>query len=159
MAAEPAPSAEVGSASGGLPVRPLLKPGVRRVWRDPETLQLGRDPARAVVVTDVDDPVWQLLSRLDGQSTLDGLLGSGLLPREVGRDLLARLDAAGMLDDAAATSRPLSSFTAARRAQLQPEYDARAAQARGGRRRGPRPGRFDHRAAARGLRGRSGAGP
>jgi hypothetical protein len=124
MAAEPAPSNEGGTASGGLPVRPLLKPGVRRVWRDPATLQLGRDPARAVVVTDVDDPVWQLLSRLDGQSTTEGLLASSSLPSEVGRDLLARLDAAGMLDDAAATSRPLASFTAARRAQLRPEYDA-----------------------------------
>lgn len=46
--------------------RPLLDPALRRVWRDPQTLQLGLDPVRAVVIEGVDPPLAGLLRRMDG---------------------------------------------------------------------------------------------
>jgi bacteriocin biosynthesis cyclodehydratase domain-containing protein len=46
--------------------RPTLLPGLRRLWRDRRTLQLGVDPARAVVLDLPDARVAQLLDLLDG---------------------------------------------------------------------------------------------
>ena len=32
-------------------MRPAIKPGLLMVWRDPDTLQIGIDPRRAVALT------------------------------------------------------------------------------------------------------------
>lgn len=50
-------------------MRPVLKPALRRLWRDETTLQLGVDPTRAVVLADVGATEARLLAALDG--TLD----------------------------------------------------------------------------------------
>jgi bacteriocin biosynthesis cyclodehydratase domain-containing protein len=54
--------------SGG-PFRPRLNPALRRLWRDPHTLQLGIDPVRALVISDIDTATVRFLAGLDGQRT------------------------------------------------------------------------------------------
>ena len=49
-----------------MPVRPMLKPALRRVWRDTATVQLGVDPETAVLLADVDREAAQVLDLLDG---------------------------------------------------------------------------------------------
>jgi hypothetical protein len=47
-------------------LRPTLLPGLARVWRDPHTLQLGLDPARAVLIEMPDPGAARILDLLDG---------------------------------------------------------------------------------------------
>jgi bacteriocin biosynthesis cyclodehydratase domain-containing protein len=47
-------------------LRPILLPGLTPVWRGTHTLQLGLDPARAVVIDLPDPRLAQLLDLLDG---------------------------------------------------------------------------------------------
>src|SRR4029453_12714286 len=54
--------------------RPTLLPAVRRLWRDPHRLQLGTDPARAVVVELADPGQARLLDLRDGSHTERGLI-------------------------------------------------------------------------------------
>jgi len=107
-----------------LPQRPQLKPGVRRLWRDTHTLQVGHRAEHAVLVDTDNDAVWALLASMDGQHTLGDLLAITHLPAHDLATLLTELAAAGLLDDAALSSRPLTGVSTARRAQLQPEHDA-----------------------------------
>ncbi|CAJ64657.1 MULTISPECIES: ThiF family adenylyltransferase [Frankia] len=79
-------------------MRPILKPGLRRLWHNSSTLQLGIDPARAVLVTDLGPPHAALLEALDGRRTLQQLRHDG---GAAARDLLDLLGRAGLLDDAA----------------------------------------------------------
>jgi hypothetical protein len=120
----PAAGAPTGAHPRPLPQRPALRPGVHRLWRGPEQLQLGRDPRRAVVVTEVDDAVWDLLQQLDGRHTTDALLASARVDTATALALLHRLDAAGLIDDAAADRRTTARLTVTRRDQLAPEQQA-----------------------------------
>ena len=52
----------------------MLKPALRRLWRDTGTLQLGVDPERAVVLADVDPSAAQVLECLDGTRDTAGVL-------------------------------------------------------------------------------------
>lgn len=81
-------------------MRPALKPALSRLWRDETTLQLGVDPARAVVLTDLSPGDRTFLNRLDGTSGLDLLLSESLDPLAAAR-LLGYLGDAGALDDLA----------------------------------------------------------
>jgi hypothetical protein len=88
-------------------VRPLLKPALRRLWRDETTLQLGVDPARAVVLADVGPTETRLLAALDG--TLDragvGRAAAALgVPMHAADRLLDVLIAADVLDDGCAAA-------------------------------------------------------
>jgi hypothetical protein len=47
-------------------LRPTLLPGLPRVWRSPNTLQLGLDPARAVLIDLPDPGAARMLDLLDG---------------------------------------------------------------------------------------------
>lgn len=82
------------------PVKPLLNPALRRLWRDESTLQLGLDCGPALVVHAVDPPTRWTLARLTGQHTLEQIVGEaaaeGQDPDAV-RRLLAELWAAGAL--------------------------------------------------------------
>jgi hypothetical protein len=80
-------------------VRPVLKPGLRRLWRDGATLQLGVDPNRAVILTDLTPAAVNALDALDGSRSLETLL-TELCPQA--RDLVVAVEAAGLLDDATA---------------------------------------------------------
>ncbi|MGN6333217.1 MAG: ThiF family adenylyltransferase [Motilibacteraceae bacterium] len=85
-------------------MRPLLNPALRRTWRDETTMQLGTDPARAVVLTGVDTPTRRLLAALDGtRSTADVVALGVRLGVPVGQvhRLLDLLDETGALVDAA----------------------------------------------------------
>ncbi len=87
-------------------MHPMLKPAMRRSWRDRDTLQFGVDPAHAVVLGPVDDPAARFLTLLDGTRG-PGLLREeaatlGLPPDRADR-LLGVLADGGVLDDADST--------------------------------------------------------
>jgi hypothetical protein len=81
-------------------LRPTLLPGLRRLWRDPRTLQLGQDPARAVVLRLANPTAARLLDLLDGRHTersaLEHAARCGVPPAEA-RELLDALHAAGLV--------------------------------------------------------------
>jgi hypothetical protein len=91
-------------------VRPLLLPSVRRLWRDRETLQLGRLPGRAVVLAGLDDGTRTVLTLLDGtrdEAQLQREAAARGCPPDRTAALLSLLDDAGMLGDAAAGPPPV----------------------------------------------------
>jgi hypothetical protein len=83
----------------------MIKPALRRGWRDRRTLQYGVAPAHAVLLEPVDDPTAAFLDLLDGTRSVERLRDEadrvGLPPGAADR-LLGRLRDAGVLDDAAA---------------------------------------------------------
>lgn len=80
--------------------RPILLPGLPRAWRDPHTLQLGLDPARAVLLDLRDPSTAGLLDLLDGTRTETALLAQardrGIRPDQA-RALLVTLQTAGLV--------------------------------------------------------------
>jgi hypothetical protein len=88
------------SGGGG---RPLLPPALRTVWRSGSALQLGLDPARAVVLDGVDEPLVRALLDLDGTRTEPEVLAAaadaGVDPLAFGT-VLAQLRAGGLLAEA-----------------------------------------------------------
>jgi bacteriocin biosynthesis cyclodehydratase domain-containing protein len=88
-------------------MRPLLLPALRRLWRDRSTLQLGLDPARAVLVCDMPPTAPALLDRLDGTSDLEQVLTAARddgLDRAAAAHLIGVLVRAGAVVDAAAST-------------------------------------------------------
>ncbi|ADP78848.1 ThiF family adenylyltransferase [Pseudofrankia inefficax] len=80
-------------------MRPVLKPGLRRLWRDGSTLQLGVDPSRALVLPEVTPAHATALAALDGSRT-HARLAQDEDPATVA--LVHLLGEAGLLDDATA---------------------------------------------------------
>ncbi|MFR9674283.1 ThiF family adenylyltransferase [Streptomyces sp. TR02-1] len=82
---------------------PLIKPALRRCWRDRRTVQYGVAPSHAVLLEPVQDATAAFLDLLDGTRSVPRLreeahrLG---LPAAAADGLLERLAAAGVLDDA-----------------------------------------------------------
>jgi bacteriocin biosynthesis cyclodehydratase domain-containing protein len=78
-------------------MRPTLVPNLRRLWRDAQTLQIGSDPDRAVVLRLSRPAASRALDLLDGSATTAGLLAGaadlGLAELDVQEivDLLRRL--------------------------------------------------------------------
>lgn len=105
-------------------MRPILKPALRRLWRDPTTLQLGLHPDRAVVLTGVDDHANRVLRLLDGTRDRACVLrdagGSGVDPSAAGQ-FLDLLELAGALEDAAGAAAPLAALTRDERERLAPD--------------------------------------
>ena len=116
MSVQPAPAPH-----RQVPQRPVLKPALRRLWRSPDTLQLGLDPGRAVVVSGVGPQARHLLGLLDGSRAGDAVLAAasagGLAPEETERFLAALADA-DALDDAAV---PGPVVDEGRRQRLEPD--------------------------------------
>lgn len=85
----------------------MLKATARRLWRSPDEVQFGADPAHAVVLRGVDDARATLLAAFDGshdRAALSTLAGAaGLTDLDVD-DLIGDLAAAGVLDDAASAT-------------------------------------------------------
>ena len=75
--------------------RRVLKPGLRRLWRDGSTLQLGVDSSRALVVPDVTPAHAAALAALAAAGTA----GPPAATDPAMTELLELLDAAGLLDD------------------------------------------------------------
>lgn len=82
-------------------MRPALKPALSRVWRDGTTLQLGREAQRAVLLHGLDATDRALLTSLDGTRQRDVVVRDAADPAAAAA-LLARLERAGALEDAAA---------------------------------------------------------
>jgi hypothetical protein len=108
-------------------VRPMLNPALAAVWRDELTLQLGLDPARAVVIGGVTPSRAAFLSRLDGTLTGPQAVAAGaahgLDPAEATR-CLELLGEGGVLVDGGSDRRPLLTLAAAERDRLAPDLAA-----------------------------------
>lgn len=89
-------------------MHPMVKPALRRAWRERQTVQFGITPAHAVVVGPVDTATGSFLDLLDGTRGLpllrDEARGMGL-PDGRADALVDRLAAAGLLDDSTAGGR------------------------------------------------------
>lgn len=84
-------------------MHPILKPALRRGWRDLNTVQFGVAPAHAQVLGPVDTATGSFLSLLDGTRGLPLLREEGRrmgLPDGHVDKLVRRLAHAGLLDDA-----------------------------------------------------------
>lgn len=105
-------------------MRPVLKPALRRVWRDATTLQLGVDPGRALVLSGLDEASARFVESLDGTRDRTGLIAAA---QQTGLDeptavrLLDLLAAGGALDDAALATRSLHTFGREDRERLAPD--------------------------------------
>lgn len=89
-----------------VPVRPVLSPAVRRLWRDRSTLQLGRLPGRATVLAGLDPASRAVLGLLDGTRDADQVVAGAATvgcPPERARELLGLLEQAGALQDGEST--------------------------------------------------------
>jgi bacteriocin biosynthesis cyclodehydratase domain-containing protein len=95
------------------------------VWRDPETLQIGLDPERALLVTGIETPLAEIVDSLTGLRTEDAVVTRALAKgasRTATRTLLRLLTEGGALDDAEATL-PLD-LGPAERERLRPDLAA-----------------------------------
>jgi bacteriocin biosynthesis cyclodehydratase domain-containing protein len=85
-------------------MRLTLLPNLRRLWRDSRTVQLGTDPARALVVEFGDPGAVRVLDLLDGTRSRDGVIAEAASRLAVtAADTAAVLDAllaAGLVLDA-----------------------------------------------------------
>jgi hypothetical protein len=80
--------------------RPTLLPGLRRLWRDERSLQIGTDPRHAVVLEFADPTTARALDLLDGTRTAKMIIQSATelgIPEEATRSLLDGLDDAGLV--------------------------------------------------------------
>lgn len=101
--------------------RPQLAPAARRLWRDRETLQLGRTTGRAVVLAGVDSALRSLLALLDGSRDRAGVVRAAAAsgyPAPTAEAVLTLLDGAGLIEDAAADRSSLAGFERRERDRL-----------------------------------------
>ncbi|ABW10395.1 UBA/THIF-type NAD/FAD binding protein [Parafrankia sp. EAN1pec] len=82
-------------------MRPVLKPGLRRLWRDSTTLQIGVDPLRAVIITDLSPADVSALDALDQPGP--HLDPGGQADDPATQVMIEMLAQAGLLDDSADT--------------------------------------------------------
>lgn len=86
----------------GSVMHPMVKPALRRGWRDLNTVQFGMTPAHALTLGPVDTATGSFLDLLDGTRGLELLREEGrrmdLSDGQVDR-LVRRLSRAGLLDD------------------------------------------------------------
>ncbi|MFI8191105.1 TOMM precursor leader peptide-binding protein [Streptomyces sp. NPDC085946] len=84
-------------------MHPMVKPALRRGWRDLNTVQFGMTPAHAMTLGPVDTATGSFLDLLDGTRGLELLREQGRrldLPDGHVDGLVRRLARAGLLDDA-----------------------------------------------------------
>ncbi|MCI3227371.1 ThiF family adenylyltransferase, partial [Streptomyces sp. NP-1717] len=89
-------------------MHPMVKPALRRAWRERQTVQFGITPPHAVVVGPVDTATGSFLDLLDGTRGLPLLREEARtmgLPDGRADALVDRLAAAGLLDDSTAGGR------------------------------------------------------
>ncbi|WP_031506027.1 ThiF family adenylyltransferase, partial [Streptomyces megasporus] len=86
-------------------MHPMIKPALRRAWRDRHTVQYGVTPAHAVLLGPVDTATGSFLDLFDGTRSLPRLREAAEamgLGADTAERMVARLTAAGLLDDATA---------------------------------------------------------
>jgi len=99
----------------------VLSPAAQRLWRDPETLQLGQSPERAAVLCGLDERTRAALALLDGTRDRDQVLAAAAAagcPPERTLLLLDLLDGAGLLEDAGTSLGPLALLSRLERERL-----------------------------------------
>ncbi len=109
-------------------MRPLLKPALRRLWRDRETLQLGLDPSRAVLLVGLDPTTTRFVELLDGTRDLARtweLADRVGLERGRAAAVLELLAAEGVLEDASGRATPVPTLPR-ERARLGPDLTSLA---------------------------------
>ncbi|WP_063828607.1 ThiF family adenylyltransferase [Actinopolymorpha alba] len=114
-------------------MRPQLKPGLRRVWRDRRTVQIGLDPEHALVLTDLDPALTEVVDGLTGIRTTEAIVTQALSRGIDGvraRRLLQLLSDGGVLDDAESTHLALRDLTPTERERLSPDLAARSVSSR-----------------------------
>nr|WP_310727795.1 ThiF family adenylyltransferase [Streptomyces sp. N2A] len=82
-------------------MHPMLKPALRRGWRDRETVRFGVAPAHAMVLGPLDTATGSFLTLIDGTRTMQQLIDEAALldlPPEHARGVVGRLGAAGLLE-------------------------------------------------------------
>lgn len=106
------------------PMRPMLKAGLSRAWRDQEALQFGTAPERARVVDRADERFRAFLDLLDGERDGPAITEAGralgLAPEYVD-EALRSLEQAGLLDDSLATEEALAGYSRTGRELLGPD--------------------------------------
>ncbi|WP_190132718.1 ThiF family adenylyltransferase [Streptomyces mashuensis] len=83
-------------------MHPMLKPALRRAWRNRDTVQFGISSAHAKVVGPVDTATGSFLGMLDGTRGMPLLRAEATradLPEDRADRLVGRLTNAGLLDD------------------------------------------------------------
>ncbi|XTP08974.1 ThiF family adenylyltransferase [Streptomyces albus subsp. chlorinus] len=92
----------------------MIKPALRRGWRDRETVQYGMAPAHAVLLGPVSDTTAAFMDLMDGTRSMERLKQEahrlGLAP-QTPEKLTQRLVTAGILDDATADRTASASIT------------------------------------------------
>ncbi|SCK31833.1 ThiF family protein [Streptomyces sp. WMMB 322] len=86
-------------------MHPMIKPALRRAWRDRQTVQYGVAPAHAVLLGPVDNTTAVFMESMDGTRSLVQLREEASrlgLPEGTTERLVDRLASAGVLDDATA---------------------------------------------------------
>ncbi|WP_238010157.1 ThiF family adenylyltransferase [Dactylosporangium sp. AC04546] len=81
-------------------MRPTLLPNLRRLWRDERTVQLGTDPATAIILELRRPELARVLDLLDGSHTEHAVLDAAEalgLGRQDARDLIGALHDAGLV--------------------------------------------------------------
>ncbi|RCG19535.1 ThiF family adenylyltransferase [Streptomyces diacarni] len=95
-------------------MHPMIKPALRRGWRDRETVQYGVAPAHAVLLGPMSDATAAFMELMDGTRSMERLQQEahrlGLAPQTPGK-LTERLASAGVLDDATADRAASASVT------------------------------------------------
>jgi hypothetical protein len=120
----PAFDARLRAPTSEVLVRPVVKTALRRLWRDPTTLQIGVHPDHAIVLSGVGGRAAELVAALDGTRDHDDLratarelgLESGVVDRLV--DLLVE---AAVVDDASTDPAVLAELSHAERDRLGPD--------------------------------------
>jgi hypothetical protein len=105
-------------------VRPALKPALRILWRDDETLQLGLGPDGCVVLGGVDEAARSVLALLDGSRDLTAVLeiaNRAGVQTSVAEGLIRLLDQSGALVDAGSDWGVLGRLSPLERERLTPE--------------------------------------
>lgn len=108
-------------------MRPMLHPGMLRVWRSPDTVQFGVDVASPIVVSGVDDLEAELLLALDGSWTTAQVLERAVAAGHDRDQVIATLTTlvrAGAVIDAARWPGGRQ-LTLAARQRLEPDLRAR----------------------------------
>jgi len=108
-------------------VRPALNPALRQLWRDGQTLQLGLDPGRAVVVEGVHPGLGRFLLDLNGRDPWAVAVAAGPafgIPAEETERVLGLLNEAGALVDRSCDEAIRDELTTTERDRLAPDLAA-----------------------------------
>jgi hypothetical protein len=105
-------------------VRPLLKTGLRRMWRAGGSLQIGVTPGRSLLLNGLGGEAERFVAALDGSRDIPALLDYAQTIGVSGTQAATLLDVlarAGFLDDAAYDPGPLRDLGVAEADRLRPD--------------------------------------